>query len=81
MKYEDTVFDDGTEPTVRQVPERRLPYGCDQQGRYPEAAEAATDIGQDDDLNAFDWVALLMLAVAVAVTVVVGALTLLGGGV
>ena len=76
MKYEDTIFDDGTEPTVRQVPERRLPYGCDQQGRYPEAAEAATEVGQDDDLNAFDWVALLMLAVAVAA--VIGALALWG---
>ncbi len=79
MKYEDTIFDDGTEPTVRQAPERRLPYGCDQQGRYPEAAEAATEVGQDDDLNAFDWVALLMLAVAVVA--VIGALALLGGGV
>ena len=24
------------------------PKGCDQQGRYPEAAEAATDVGADD---------------------------------
>jgi ferredoxin len=31
---------DGTEPTVR----RRLPYGADQQGRYPEAAEPCTDV-------------------------------------
>lgn len=46
MKYEDTVFDDGTEPTVRQVPERRLPYGCDQQGRYPQAAEPCTDLDE-----------------------------------
>jgi len=45
-KYEDTVFDDGTEPTVRQVPERRLPYGCDQQGRYPQAAEPCTDLDE-----------------------------------
>ena len=70
-KYEDIVFNDGTEPTVR-----KLPLGCDQQGRYPEAAEAATEVGQDDDLNAFDWVALLMLAVAVAA--VIGALALWG---
>jgi hypothetical protein len=80
MKYEGTIFD-GTEPTVWARSGYRA-LGTDQQGRYPEAAEAATDIGQDDDdLNAFDWVALLMLAVAVAVTVAVGALTLLGGGV
>ena len=77
MKYEDTVFDDGTEPTVRKVP-----LGCDQQGRYPEAAEAATDIGQDDDdLTSFDWAALIIIGTVVAVTVVVGALALLGGGV
>ncbi len=27
---------------------KKLPKGCDQQGRNPEAAEAATDVGQDD---------------------------------
>jgi hypothetical protein len=43
MKDETYLFDDGTEPTVR-----RLPKGCDQQGRYPEAAEAATEVGIDD---------------------------------
>jgi hypothetical protein len=75
-KYEDIVFDDGTEPTVR-----RVPLGCDQQGRYPEAAEAATDIGQDDDLTSFDWAALIIIGTVVAVTVVAGALALLGGGV
>lgn len=25
-----------------------IPKGCDQQGRHPEAAEAATEIGVDD---------------------------------
>ena len=25
-----------------------IPRGCDQQGRYPEAAEAATEVGIDD---------------------------------
>jgi hypothetical protein len=46
MKDETTtyIFNDGTEPTVR-----RMPRGCDQQGRYPEAAEAATDVGQEPD--------------------------------
>ena len=43
MKEETYIFDDGTEPTVR-----RLPKGCDQQGRYPEAAEAATEVGQQE---------------------------------
>jgi hypothetical protein len=27
---------------------KKLPKGLDQQGRYPEAAEAATEVGQDD---------------------------------
>jgi hypothetical protein len=44
MKEETYIFDDGTEPTVR-----RLPRGCDYQGRFPEAAEAATEVGVDDD--------------------------------
>lgn len=26
----------------------KLPQGCDQQGRHPEAAEAATDLGQEE---------------------------------
>lgn len=27
----------------------RLPLGCDYQGRHPEAAEAATEVGSDDN--------------------------------
>ena len=27
----------------------RIPKGCDQQGRYPEAAHSATEVGADDD--------------------------------
>jgi hypothetical protein len=27
----------------------RIPHGCDQQGRYPEAAEPCTELGQEDD--------------------------------
>lgn len=61
-----------TEPTVR-----KLPLGCDQQGRYLEAAEAATDIGQDDDLTSFDWAALIIIGVVVVVTVVAAALAML----
>jgi hypothetical protein len=73
MNYEDTVFDDGTEPTVRKVP-----LGCDQQGRYPEAAEAATDIGQNEDLTSFDWAAFVIIGIVVAATVVIGTLPLWG---
>jgi hypothetical protein len=28
-----------------------VPKGCDQQGRHPEAAEAATDVGQEEEPN------------------------------
>jgi hypothetical protein len=60
--------------------EKKLPKGCDQQGRYPEAAEAATDIGQDEDLmTPFDWAALVISGVVVVVTVVAAALSMLGG--
>lgn len=34
------------EPAPIQQP--RIPLGCDQQGRHPEAAEAATEVGADD---------------------------------
>ena len=27
----------------------KLPKGCDQQGRYPEAAEACTEVGVSDE--------------------------------
>jgi len=29
----------------------KVPNGCDQQGRHPEAAEAATDVGQEQEPN------------------------------
>ena len=41
--------------TGRAVP--HIPNGCDQQGRYLEAAEAATEVGADDD----DWEPLTWL--------------------
>jgi hypothetical protein len=78
MKYEDTVFDDGTEPTVRQVLERRLPYGCDQQGRYPQAAKPCTDL---DELGVRvpdepEWIeraaALVVIVFVLAVLVLLG---------
>ncbi len=68
-KYEDTVFDDGTEPTVR----RRLPYGADQQGRYPEAAEAVTDIGQENEDPKEDTMWFWVVVVAIFTAVVVAA--------
>jgi hypothetical protein len=80
MKDETTtyLFDDGTEPTVR-----RLPKGCDQQGRFPEAAEAATEVGQDDpDFYGREFYREELKAVllcGVAVVAVVGGIAFLVG--
>jgi hypothetical protein len=48
----------------------RPPTGCDQQGRYPEAAEAATEIGADD----FDDAAQYIIWHLVIAIVIVGAI-------
>jgi len=78
MKEETYIFDDGTEPTVR-----RLPRGCDQQGRFPEAAEAATEVGQQepDFYEREFYHAELRDAIrcGVAVVVVVGFIAFLAG--
>ena len=47
------------------MPTSRIPNGCDQQGRYPQAAECCTELGTEDD----DGNSLMPLAVA-AVAVV-----------
>ncbi len=63
MKEETYIFNDGTEPTVR-----RMPKGLDYQGRYPEAAEAATEVGVDDDaVESLGRLVLLGLGVVVLV--------------
>lgn len=50
----------------------RLPYGCDYQGRYPEAAEPCTDLGQDDDdaTGANVGYIVMLLVVAAVLTVI-----------
>jgi len=55
----------------------RLPKGLDQQGRHPEAAEAATEVGaaDDDGLETVGGVALL----AIVIVVTVAAISLLAG--
>ena len=68
MKYEDTEFSDGTEPTVR-----RLPKGADQQGRYPEAAEAVTDIGQEDEDPEEDTMWFWIVCVVIITTILAAA--------
>jgi hypothetical protein len=57
---------------------KKLPKGLDQQGRYPEAAEAATEIGVDDDaVESLGKLVVLGLCVVVlvgAIAFVVGVL-------
>jgi hypothetical protein len=45
----------------------KMPRGCDQQGRYPEAAEAATEIGVDDAPESLGTLVVLGLGVVVLV--------------
>lgn len=48
------------------------PRGCDQQGRYPEAAEAATDIGADDFADAATFV-IWQIVIAVVIVGLIAA--------
>ena len=56
---------------------KKLPKGCDQQGRYLEAAEAATDLGADDppEPNYFR-VVLIDVLIACAIVGVIAAIVL-----
>jgi|688.fasta_scaffold646006_3 hypothetical protein len=49
---------------------KKLPKGLDQQGRYPEAAEAATEIGVDDAPESLGKLVLLGLGIVVLVGVI-----------
>ena len=44
-----------------------IPTGCDQQGRYPEAAEAATELGADD----FDDAAAIIVKQIICIVIVI----------
>jgi hypothetical protein len=55
----------------------RLPTGCDQQGRYPEAAEAATEIGADDFDDAAQYIIWHLVIAIVIVGAIAGAAALL----
>jgi hypothetical protein len=51
-----------------------IPKGCDQQGRYPEAAEAATEVGVEEEE---DYTAMIDdIAIAAAVIMVIAAIVL-----
>ena len=46
----------------------RSPKGCDYQGRYPEAAHSATEVGADDEEQAdlvFLWAVVAILTVTI----------------
>lgn len=58
---------------------KKIPKGCDQQGRYPEAAECCTELGadQDDDATSpLDLSGLLVAVFAVGLVAVVANLLL-----
>jgi hypothetical protein len=50
--------------------DKKLPKGLDQQGRYPEAAEACTDIGADADPLRDDMLESVTKVVILAIGVV-----------
>jgi len=62
----------------------RIPKGCDQQGRYPQAAECCTELGQDDpDFYGREFWKQEVVSigiVAVGVVAILGALALLFAG-
>ena len=50
---------------------KKLPLGCDQQGRYPEAAEAATDVGvPDEDAPQQDIVRVVLTDIALSAVLI-----------
>jgi hypothetical protein len=49
---------------------KKLPKGLDQQGRYPEAAEAATEIGIDDAPESLGTLVVLGLGIVALVGVI-----------
>jgi len=55
-----------------------LPLGCDQQGRHPQAAEAATEVGADDPPRPAPrpYDPALIVALLVTSIAIVGALAL-----
>lgn len=55
-----------------------LPKGCDHQGRHPEAAEAATDLGADDTPQ-HDMLRVVLGDLAIAAALVGAVLLVLWG--
>lgn len=49
---------------------RPMPMGCDYQGRYPQAAEACTELGADDEAHVSGAISWPVYAVLAALAVV-----------
>lgn len=57
----------------------RIPLGCDQQGRYPQAAEPCTDLGLEDIKESpWLWLPVILYPLLVLAILVVLALILTG---
>jgi hypothetical protein len=54
-----------------------IPAGCDQQGRYLEAAEACTELGADDFADAAKFVIWQVVFAVIIVGAIAGAAALL----
>jgi hypothetical protein len=54
-----------------------IPTGCDQQGRHPEAAEAATELGADHFTDAAKFVIWQVVFAVIIVGAIAGAAALL----
>ena len=56
---------DGNEPSRPYIPR-----GCDQQGRYPQAAEASTEIGAEPEEPDLNSTRAVLVDVAIAATII-----------
>lgn len=51
----------------------RIPKGCDQQGRHPQAAESCTELGEQDEELVDRWSSAVMdILIALAVLAAIG---------
>jgi hypothetical protein len=60
----------------------RVPNGCDQQGRHPQAAECCTELGQEEEPEFYGWEywkeeCISMIIMAVALVAIMGTLVAL----
>ena len=60
----------------------RIPHGCDQQGRHPQAAECCTELGQEEEPDFYGWEywkeeCVSMIIMAVAIVAIMGTMVAL----